>query len=165
MEEVNSPKATDSAWYESETAKPVNEVTMPQFEQLCTDAFDQRAVIDKLEDGLKIEKAKLTKMEMQITTYLQEMKWKNHRTSKGLLILAEKKSWSLPKTDADKAQFFDFLRKQGIFDAMATVHSSTFNAFLKEQFELAEKEGRSADFKVPGVGEPSVFHTLRFKGD
>ncbi len=99
-----------------------------------------------------------------ITTYLQEMKWKNHRTSKGMLILAEKKSWPLPKLE-QRTEFFEYLKKEGLFEDMVTVNSNTYNSFLKEQFALAEKEGRSAEFKIPGVGEPSIFHTLRFKGD
>jgi hypothetical protein len=151
----------DQAWYESETPKPVSEVTLQEFEQLCAAIANQRLACDEKEEALKEENKKLAKLEQQVLSYLREMKRDSYKSSVGTVGISRRRSWALPQGD-DRTKFFGYLKELGVFDGMITVHSATYNSFLKEKFEKAEEDGESAGFSVPGVGQASVFETIRF---
>jgi hypothetical protein len=54
-----------------------------------------------------------------------------------------------PATDEDKAQFFEYLRKENLFDAMASVHYQKLNSFYKDKLEQAIEAGE--ELYIPGL--------------
>jgi hypothetical protein len=168
MQLVPPPVATpsevpsDAAWYESDEPKPMDQVTVAEFEALCKAVLDQREIVEEKKDAAKVEDAKLTKLEMQVLSFLKGTNRSNYKSKVGTMTLSKKRSWALPKSDEDRKAFFEFLKTEGTFDGMITVNSNTFNSYLKEKYETAEASGESSTFQVPGVGEASVFESLRF---
>lgn len=71
-------------------------------------------------------------------------------------------SVTTPKTVEDKKLLFDFLEKRGIFMEIASVNSQTLNALYKSLAAEAADEG-NFDFKLPGVGEPTTYTTLKLR--
>lgn len=167
MQEVQAPvpastPPADQAWYESDTPKPMDQVTVAEFEALCQALAEQRVIVDEKKEAAKAEDAKLTKLELRVLSFLKDTNRSNYKSKVGTMTLAKKRSWALPKSDEDRQAFFEFLKVEGSFDGMITVNSNTFNSYLKEKFEKAEAEGESSTFHIPGVGEASVFESLRF---
>ncbi len=149
------------AWYDQAVEKPVDQVTALEFEQLCEALYGERAKYDVLKEQAKDQNSRVEKLEAQILSYLKAMGRDSYKSKLGTISKIAKRSWALPKSDEDRRAFFNALRLDGVFDGMISVNSNTMNAFMKEKFELAEAEGRSAAFAYPGIGEPSVFDSIR----
>lgn len=155
----------DQAWFDADQPVAVDAVTMTQFEQLCQALLQQRELVEDAAGVLKALNERKETLTQKVLAYLREMKRDNFRVTDGsLLSVVEKRSWALPKGDEERTAFFSHLKAQGLFDGMITVNSNTFNAWLKGEFAKAEAEGRAAEFRVPGVGEPSVYATISVKG-
>lgn len=59
-------------------------------------------------------------------------------------------SFRVPKDEENKKKFFEWLKAQGLYDAMITVNSQTLNGLLKEKEAAFYEEGGIA-FEVPGI--------------
>lgn len=73
-----------------------------------------------------------------------------------------KSSVTTPKTNEEKQQLFEFLQNRGIFLDTVSVNSMTLNALYKSLAEDAAKEG-ILDYRMPGVGEPTTYTTLKLR--
>lgn len=71
-------------------------------------------------------------------------------------------SVTTPKTAEDKKLLFEFLESKGIFLDIASVNSQTLNSLYKSLAAEAADEG-NFDFKIPGVGEPTTYTTLKLR--
>lgn len=153
----------EEAWneWEDEPKKELSQVTVAEFEQLCADLVTQKEAVERAKEALAAENAKKGNIELKIMQYLQAMDRKNYKSKLGTVTVVREVSYALPKSDSDRESFFDYLKKQGDFERMITVHSKTFNSYVKEKFETAKNEGRALDFRIPGVGEPSIYESLR----
>lgn len=139
-------------------AKPA--VTVSELDNLCKEIFEQKAKIKEVEDKLSDENKKLAELQMKATSYLTELDRENYKSEFGTLYVQNVWSWTLPKTDEDKAKFFGYLKEKGLFDKYATVNHASYNSYLKAEFEAAKEDGRGMDFSIPGVPEPTLFKKL-----
>lgn len=105
--------------------------------------------------------AKLEAKEKRVVELLMENSINSYKAPDGLLSLSFRMSAKLPVGPA-KTEFYDYLKAQGRFEEMATVHSATFNAFVKEQYELAQEQGKDEP-SIPGVTEVKTSPTLSFR--
>ncbi len=160
---MSTEMEVDPAWIGDEGEKPMSEITLSEFEEFCATIAKQRDVCDRLKADLKTENTRLETLEQQAITALTAMNRKNYASKVGTITRVCKRSWVLPKTPEAKAAFFAHLRTEGIFDSMATVHSATMNSWVNEQFERATAEGRSAEFSIPGLTEPTTYETLQLR--
>jgi len=71
-------------------------------------------------------------------------------------------SVTTPKTSEEKQALFEFLQSKGIFLEIASVNSQTLNSFYKSLAAEAEEQG-NYDFKMPGVGEPTTYTSLKLR--
>lgn len=145
-------------WYEA--PKDFDAITQEELEKLCAKVAEQRAVCDAKADELKAQNKILEELEQAVVAFLKHSNRSNYGSKVGTLSLRQMRSWSLPKTPEDRTAFFNHLKKQGMYQNMITVNSATLNSYLRAEFENAQKDGRSSDFAVPGIGEPSVRETL-----
>lgn len=152
----------EEALYSTEgEATPPNPVpTVKELDELVAAIFEQRKVCDEKEAALTEENKKLAAMEFKAANWLEELGRDKYQHPKGTIHFIEKWNFALPKTDEDKKAFFDWLKEKQIFDKYATVHSQAYNSLLNAEWEIAKKEGRGMDFKVPGVPEPTFRRTL-----
>jgi len=54
----------------------------------------------------------------------------------------------VPKTDEDKAAFFQWLKDMEYYDAYITVNSQSINSLVKKEFELNKD---TPDYQIPGL--------------
>lgn len=71
-------------------------------------------------------------------------------------------SVTTPKTAEEKEALFKFLADKGIFLEIASVNSQTLNSLYKSLAAEAADEG-NYDFKIPGVGEPTSYTSLKLR--
>jgi len=129
---------------------------------LVSQAAMCKEAVDALERQLKVSKEALSTVSDKILKTLELMELENVR-GHGLLFYKEtKSSVSTPKTPEDKELLFDFLREQEIFTEMVSVNSATLNKLYKDFSEKAANEG-ILDYKLPGVGEPVIYTTLKIR--
>jgi len=69
-------------------------------------------------------------------------------------IRTEKSSVTIPKGEA-KDEFFDYLKKVGHFEALATVNSATLNSWYKSEDEAAKARGEPYAV-IPGLEMPTI---------
>lgn len=149
-------------WYSDET-KPLTEISIEGFESLCKTVADQREKCDVASAALKEENKKLEKLEMKVLSYLKDMNRTNYPSAYGTVGIMRRTSVTTPKTPEDKAALFEYLRAKGLYESMVGVNSQTLNSFYRQELEIAEAEGRVADFRIPGLGEPTISETVTFR--
>lgn len=149
------------AWYDAEAPKPVDQVTVTEFEQLCEALYADRAKYDLLKEQAKAQNERVERLEAQVLSYLKAMNRSNYKSKLGTISKIEKRSWKLPAAEADRSAFFAALKAEGVFEGMISVNFNTMNSFMQEKFEKAEAEGRAAGFSYPGIGEPAVYDQIR----
>lgn len=106
-------------------------------------------------DELELEEKKMIEM-------LEASDLTQFRGEEGLAFISYKTSVKTPKTEEDRAAFFQYLKDKGLYDQMITVNSQTLNSFYKAEFAEAQEKGNS-DFKVPGINEVEVRPQLSFR--
>jgi hypothetical protein len=77
----------------------------------------------------------------------------------GTLYFSNRMSVTMPKNPEDREAFFNYLKEKGAFDGLITVNSMTLNSFYKQEAEIAN----SPDFKIPGIGTPTLIKTLNMR--
>lgn len=80
----------------------------------------------------------------------------------GTAFVSTRFTYKVPKTPEERAAFFDYLKKKGVYEGMVTVHSQTLNSWARAELDAAITEG-ATDFKVPGLGDPSMYETLNIR--
>jgi hypothetical protein len=138
----------------------VQKVTVEELDTLIGQMFDQIAECEAKEAALTEENKKLASLEAKVTKYLEELGREDFKSPRGTVSIKEKWRVNLPKTDAEKAAFFDWLRGQGIFDKYATVNSNSLNSLYMAEWEVAKQEGRGMEFSLPGIGPATVYKGL-----
>ena len=133
-------------------------VTVEDLDTLVQQIFHERHKIDKMEDAVKEEKKKLNLLEQSAIHHLEQLNRESYKTDFGTIRISNIYRYRLPETPEAKQAFFGYLKNQGVFESMATVHSATYNSYC--QAELAAAQQRGEFLALPGVPEPDVFKKL-----
>ena len=123
----------------------------------CKDIDSELEEIKERSKKLNEEKSEIRK---QILEHLEEHGLTRFDFGDGKVSISERHSVSL----RDKFEFFEWLKAQGTFEDVVTVHSATLNSIYKKEREKAEDEG-NVDFitnGLPGLSEPSTFRDIKF---
>lgn len=139
-------------------------VTYEQFDGLCEKMFEQKAKVEAATQVLKDLNKELGRLQMQALATLKQINRTSHTSPHGTVGIQERWRVSVPKTDEDKKALFAYMKERGVLMAYATVNSNSLNAYFNEEQEVANKEGRGMEFKMPGVGESKLFETCRLTG-
>lgn len=134
-------------------------VSLEQFEKLCEDCANKYAEIKEMEDQVDAEKKELTAMKNKVLEYMNQLKKSKYSANAASFSVSDKLSVKVPKTPEDKALFFNWLKKEGLYDSLVTVNSQTLNSLYNEEF----KRNNNADFEIPGVGKASYYQTLNMR--
>lgn len=116
---------------------------------------EAKAARDAITQELEQEESKMLEMlgQSDLTSY---------RGPAGMASISFRTSVKTPKTPEQRAAFFEYLKKVGVYDAMITVNSQTLNSFYKSQLEQAKEDGLE-DFRLPGVDEVTINPILSFR--
>ena len=121
-----------------------------------------RDKVKAIEQTKKDASAELDLKEDEFIKILQESNNDNFSSSVGKLYLSNRTSYKVPADPEAKMMFFDFLKKEGIYDEVISVNSAKLNSLAKEYHEVAAKNN-DPFFRVPGLGEPTIMTTLNFR--
>ena len=136
------------------------DVTLKRLQELCFACREVDVELDKLKEQSKELNADKAELRKQILEYLDDNSLTRFDFGDGKVSVSERASVKL----ADKFKFFDWLKGQGTFEDVATVHSATLNSIYKKEKEQAIEEGRIEFLAegLPGLSEPQVFRDIRF---
>jgi len=105
---------------------------------------EKKAVSEKLEAA---ENAMLFMLEQcNLTTY---------KSPFGTVTRKYRKSVKIPRTEEDRAAFFQYLKDKGLFDSYIGVDSRKLTSLYNEEFEAAVASGNS-DWEMPGIHEVTI---------
>lgn len=114
-----------------------------------------------MEDTLAPVTTEIESTNKQILDILMENNLTSYKAPAGLISVSHIFTAKLPQGE-DKITCFNHLKEIGRFDDMASIHSATFNAWVKEQYDLAQEAGREEP-KIPGVTDVKTNLRLSFR--
>lgn len=145
-----------------ETPEKSLEVPPGDLQELTKLAAQYRENIRVMERDLKAAQESYGKAADTILRTLDLMDIDSVRAHGFLFFKERKTSVTTPKTPEEKEQLFEFLQQRGIFLEMASVNSQTLNSLYKSLAEEAAEKG-VLDFRMPGVGEPTEYISLKMR--
>lgn len=144
----------------SEAGVSAKNPTVLELDDLVDQIFDQKQKIEEMGAALTEENKRLAQLEFKAAAWLDEIGRETYKGKRGSISIKEKWSFALPKSDEDKQAFFSWMKEKGIFDKYATVHATSYNTLVNEEWEIAKQEGRGMEFSIPGVPEPRFVRLL-----
>ncbi len=123
----------------------------------------QRQAVDDAKKNLKLAQENLEEQEFRILNYLEATSSDRFDAPSCTVFRREKTSVKTPKTEEQKAAFFNYLKEKGLFDSMITVNSQTLNGWYKSEQEVARSKGQF-EFSIPGLEEPTIYYDLNVRG-
>ena len=125
--------------------------------------WQQKQVCAAAEETLKAEKSKLQTMKAEALKKMEAAEIDKFNVPEHGTIYRQKKfSIKVPKDPTAKQALFDYIeaeKGEDVLHNMTSINSQTLNSFYKEELELA-KERQDVDWKLPGIGEPSVYYDM-----
>ena len=126
-------------------------------ERIAT-ARDQKAVaeeaLSKVTDGLE-------SLQKRAIDVLVENQLTSYKAPAGLISVTHHFTAKLPQGE-DRVKCFDYLKSIGRWDDMASIHSQTFNSWVKEQYDLAKERGEEEP-QLPGVTDVKTQLRISFR--
>lgn len=110
------------------------------------------------EIALEPVKEALTKIESELIEIMDAMEIKKFEGSLGKITLMETDYVNQPQGEDAKQAFFTYLKDQGIFEEMVSVHYQKLNSFFKTKLEEAIE--KQEELNIPGL-EPKTRKELR----
>lgn len=114
-----------------------------------------------LEEHLSETSAKLEALQKRVIDVLMENGLTSYKAPAGTMSVTHHFSAKLPQGE-EKAKCYEYLKSIGRFEDMASIHSATFNSWVKEQYELAKERGEDEP-KLPGVTDVSTLLRISFR--
>lgn len=129
---------------------------MAAFQEKCRLVFEQKKIVDALEEKRSEESKKLEAMKAEVTALMLDLGVKT-MPFEGLGKLTVRKDFrvSMPKEPGAREQFFEYLKTKGLFEDLVSINHNTLNSFFKQEMEAAQESG-DLGFAIPGLGEPKM---------
>jgi len=138
---------------------PRPEITVPEFEKLCSKMYAQHRKVKDISEELELETAELSAMKTQVMAYMEDFDKEKYSSNEGTISVQNKFSVTVPKDEEKKQQFFAWLKTKGIFDGTITVHSATLNSLYNSMLQ----ESGDPDFEIPGIGKGTHYKILSIR--
>jgi hypothetical protein len=128
--------------------------TLKLLDSLVGELTSVREDLRILEQEKKTLNEKKSELEWKIMDHLEDAGLNKFDSAHGVFSFRYEESVKVPNTPEEREAFFRYLKEVGDYDEMITVNSRKLNSWFKAQREEHLEEG---EFKVPGLGEPSVY--------
>lgn len=138
----------------------MSSITVTEFDGLIEKIFALKKEIESDEEKVSEKQKTLDSLKTKVISSLKEQERDSYKSPLGTVTISEKWRVKLPSEDSDKAALFEHLRERGIFAKYATVNANSLNSLYLADWEAAKIVGNGMEFKMPGIGEPSLFETL-----
>lgn len=129
---------------------------------LCDRLAEIRSKRDELELQDKALRDEEAELEAKFIEYLTEAKLDSFKGAKGTVSVVNRFSVQTPKTVEEKKALGKFFSEREIFWQYFSVNSQSLNSFYKEEMAAAIERG-DTDFKIPGIGEPTLTQKIQFR--
>jgi hypothetical protein len=146
---------------EQENQMETPTVTVADLDKLAEDIRAQNEKIEKMESELTVENKALQVLLTTASAHLKELDRENYKAPHGTIYSVKKWQYTLPKTQETKEAFYQWLRDRGIYEQFITVNHTSFSSLCEKERDALEKEGEF--FNVPGVEQPKLYETTRFR--
>lgn len=138
----------------------MSSITVTEFDSMVEKIFDLKKEIEADEEKVAEKQRELDSLKAKTVLALKEQDRDSYKCPYGQVTITEKWRVKLPSEDSDKAALFEHLRSRGIFEKYATVNANSLNSLYMQDWEAAKKAGEGMEFRMPGIGEPSLFEAL-----
>ena len=139
----------------------MEEISTHFLDNLIEDLQGKREAYEEAKKKSSALYSALQEHERKVMNTLQSAgKLKYYAEGVGTVNLINKLTVRTPKTIEDKQKLFDYIEQAHGNDLrweMITVNHTSLNSFFKN-----EKEGKPADFRLPGIPEIDMVTELRF---
>lgn len=140
----------------------MSEVTVSSLDKLCEEYAEMRLLLDEKKQEIKAKTEELEAIETKIIEALTQSGKNSWDSRAGKVVIQTRYTVAVPKTPEERKKFFDYLKEKGDFDNLITVNSQSLNAYNKQEMEHALENG-DVNFKIPGLGEPSMAQFLQLR--
>ena len=136
--------------------------TIEELNRLCEKMYELKAEASALSEQSKAKNKEVLLLQQNILEIFEENEMTSHSGSFGKIIKSKRYSVKKPASEEDKAAFFGYLKEQGIFEDMVSVHSSTLQGYVKQEIEAKEAEGKLG-WKPPGINDIGYIDTISMR--
>lgn len=135
-------------------------ISVKELDEMVENLFKMKKEIQDEEDKISEKSKILEALKTKIIVTLKEHERESYRSDMGMVTVSQKWRVKLPANDIEKAKLIEHLRERGLFEKYVSVNSNSLNSLFMTDWEIAQKEGKGMDFKMPGIDEPTLFETL-----
>lgn len=132
----------------------MSEITVKQLQEKVDEWHLKRKQIDEIKDVLEEKNKELNKLQFELFEMMEALEIHKFEGTLGKVQVFEIPYVNMPQDDK-KQEFFNFLKDQGEFEDMATVHHGKLNSWFKSKLE------EDPLFVAPGLDEPKIRKELR----
>ena len=144
---------------ECKVGEPENAATLQEVNELAQELAGLRTVKEMQEATLSATNKKIEEINLRIIDVLTENQLKSYRAPAGLIVVKAKFTARLPQ-GPDREALFAYIKSIGRED-MFSIHSATFNSWVKEQYDLAIEQGKEEP-SLPGVKDVGTLPSMSF---
>lgn len=140
-------------------AKKMN---IDEFEELLNTAYELKKEASELDAQKKKKEAELMELNRIILEEFNRLDKTSYKTNACQVIRVQKQSVKMPKDPDGRGQFFKYLKKLGCFEDLVSINHNTLNAFYKQEFEEAKRQG-NFEFEIPGLEAPTLQEYITYR--
>lgn len=141
-------------------------ITIEEMNEQCKRVSELRSKEAAISQEKKAITNELEAEEIRLLEMLQESGNKSYRSPFGTAGFSEHTSVRTPKSQEEKEAFYAFLKQEGLYDKLISVHSTTLNSLWKSRYEEFKESNPNAnpdDFKLPGIEGVTKEFRLSFR--
>jgi hypothetical protein len=127
----------------------MSDVTIAEMRDLVDEWLTLREEVQEKQEEVKELNKALTPLTQRLAELLDSMDLTRFDGYKGKVNLVKVDYVSNPATDEERLAFNEYLKREGIFDEMVSVHHQKLNSFYKHKLEEAIEHGH--ELNIPGL--------------
>lgn len=135
--------------------------TLGDMNELAVRLASLRDAKKELEDRVSELSSELESLQKRLIELMTENELTTYKAPCGTISVTHHFTARLPQGE-EKTKLFEYLKSVGRFEEMASIHSQTFNSWVKEQYELAKERGEDEP-QLPGVTDVKTLLRISFR--
>jgi hypothetical protein len=134
-------------------------IAVEELEEKIKECFDLRDQVIALKEQLADITGDLERKQQYVADVLKSLNKDSYHSRHGIFGHKEKHSYKIARDPELKNLFFEFLKKEGVYDQLRTVHSASLNSYANEKIE---KEGLM-DYDIPGLEKSETYTVVSMR--
>jgi hypothetical protein len=139
----------------------MEKITVDELQEKCRALFEKRKAYEDSKAITAKLNADYEQSEREIIEILQALEMKTFTSNYGVISLRKKEYYPIPKSPEQKEAIRKYMEEKGIFEQYWSIHSQSFNSWVKQEKEVAIEEKRFLN--LPGVEAPTISFDLAMK--